>query len=190
VKDVAGNALSSDKTWSFTTATANGGGTSEVVEVPAVADTYVSSEAPGTNFGTSTMLGVDASPAEVTYVKFNLPAAPAGKTLQGAKLELYSAGSGSTGTQNIKLVSNDGWTETGTDTAITYNNRPTLGTGIGTLSAPSTNTLYSVSLNANAVAGELGQPLSLGLDSSSSDGLDLNSREVAGKAPKLVLTFG
>ena len=61
---------------------------------------------------------------------------------------------------------------------------------IGTLKAPATNTLYSVPLTASAVAGELGQPLSLGLDSISSDGLDLNSREVAGNAPTLFLTFG
>jgi hypothetical protein len=163
------------------------GGTSESVPVPATADTYVSNGTglTTTNFGTSLMLGVDNSPVETAYLKFNLPAAPVGKTLQSATLQLWSAGSGSTGTQNIKVISDDSWTETG----ITYNSRPALGSAIGTLKAPSTNTLYSVPLTASAVAGELGQPLSLGLDSISSDGLDLSSKE-AGKAPTLVLTFG
>ncbi|MGX1163238.1 hypothetical protein RKD54_004147 [Pseudarthrobacter sp. SLBN-100] len=190
VKDVAGNALAADKTWSFTAAaTASGGGTSETATLTAIADTYVSSATPDTTLGTSTLLGVDFSPVELTYLKFDLPAAPAGKTLQSATLQLWSAGSGSTGKQNIKLVANDAWTETG----ITYNNRNTYPLGssiIGTLGPTATNTNYTVALTASAVAGELGQPLSLGLDSSSSDGLDLNSREVAGKAPTLVLTFG
>ena len=90
------------KTWTFTTAAA-GGGTSETVTLTATADSYVSSGAPGTNFGTSVMLGVDNSPVEVTYLKFDL-SAYAGRTLESATLQLRSAGSGSTGTQNVKLV--------------------------------------------------------------------------------------
>ena len=109
VKDVAGNALATDKTWTFTTAPA-GGGTPETVTLTATADSYVTSAAPGTNNGTSTLLGVDNSPVEVTYLKFDL-SAYAGRTIQSATLQLRSAGSGSTGTQNIKLVADDSWTE-------------------------------------------------------------------------------
>ncbi|MDQ0678709.1 hypothetical protein QFZ30_002091 [Arthrobacter pascens] len=183
VKDVAGNALAADKTWTFTTASA-GGGTSETVTLTATADSYVSSGATGTNFGTSVMLGVDNSPVEVTYLKFDL-SAYAGRTLQSATLQLRSAGSGSTGTQNIK-VAGDSWTEGG----ITYSNRPALGTSIGTLGPTTTNTSYSVPLTVDGrLTGELGQQLSLGMDSSSSDGLDLNSKEAGSTvAPKLVLT--
>ncbi|MDT0197087.1 Ig-like domain-containing protein, partial [Arthrobacter sp. AB6] len=54
VEDAAGNALAQDKTWSFTTAAAAGGGTSETVTLTAIADSFVSSGAPGTNYGTST----------------------------------------------------------------------------------------------------------------------------------------
>lgn len=187
VKDVAGNTMAADKTWSFTTASATTPpptGTPETVTVTATADTYASSASPTTNFGTSTMLGVDFSPVEVAYLKFSLPAAPSGKTLQSATLQLKSAGSGSTGKQNVKLVADDTWTETG----ITSNSRPALGASLGTLGPTSVNTDYNVVLDAAAVGGELGQPLSLGLDSASSDGLDLNSRETA-SPPKLVLTF-
>ncbi|WP_307613111.1 Ig-like domain-containing protein [Pseudarthrobacter sp. W1I19] len=186
VKDVAGNGMA-DKTWTFTTAAATTPpptGTPDTVTLTATADTYASSASPTTNFGTSTMLGVDFSPVEVAYLKFSLPAAPAGKTLQSATLQLKSAGSGSTGTQNIKLVADDTWTETG----ITSNSRPALGASLGRLGPTSVNTDYNVVLDAAAVGGELGQSLSLGLDSASSDGLDLNSRETA-SPPKLVLTF-
>ncbi|WP_294568013.1 Ig-like domain-containing protein [uncultured Arthrobacter sp.] len=185
VKDAAGNALASDKTWTFTTAAAGGGGTPETVTLNATADSYVESGTTGTNYGTSTMLGVDASPVEVSYLKFDL-SAYAGRTLESATLQLRSAGSGSVGTQNVKLVANDAWTETG----ITYSNRPTLGSSIGTLGPTSANTNYSVPLTVSGVTGELGQQLSLGMDSTNSDGLDLNSREAGSTvAPKLVLTF-
>ncbi|MGG6382426.1 Ig-like domain-containing protein, partial [Paenarthrobacter sp. NEAU-H11] len=183
VKDVAGNALAQDKTWSFTTAAA-GGGTSETVTLTATADSYVTSGATGTNYGTSTLLGVDNSPVEVTYLKFDL-SAYAGRTLVSATLQLRSAGSGSTGTQNVKLVADDSWTEGG----ITYSSRPALGTSIGTLGPTTTNTTYNVPLTVSGLTGELGQQLSLGMDSSSSDGLDMNSKEAGStNAPTLILT--
>ncbi|MET3770439.1 Ig-like domain-containing protein [Arthrobacter nitrophenolicus] len=181
-KDLAGNALASAKTWTFTTAPA-GGSTSQTTTLTATADTYVSSGAPTTNFGAGAMLGSDNSPVEVAYFKFDLTGL-AGKTLESATLQLRSAGSGSTGTQNVKLIADDSWTETG----ITYSARPTLGSGIGTLGPTTTNTNYSIALTASAIASELGQQLSLGMDANSSDGLDLNSRETA-YAPKLVLTY-
>jgi len=185
--DAAGNtdATAATQTWSV----GSGGGTTETVTLTATADTYVSSGAAGTNFGTSTILAVDNSPVAHTYLKFDL-SAYAGRTLESATLQLRSAGSGSTGTQNIKLVSNDTWTESGTG-VITYNTRPTLGTSIGRLGPTTTNTNYSVPLTVNGgLAGELGGQLSLGLDSSSSDGLDLNSKEASSTAaPKLVLTL-
>ncbi|MEE2523899.1 DUF7594 domain-containing protein [Pseudarthrobacter sp. J47] len=185
VKDAAGNALASDKTWTFTTAAASGGGgTSETVTLTATADSWVAGGAANTNYGTSTTMSVDNSPVETTYLKFDL-SAYAGRTVESATLQLRSAGSGSTGKQNVKLVTDDSWTESG----ITYNNRPALGTSIGTLGPTAANSNYSVPLTASALAGELGQQLSLGLDATSTDGLDLNSREAGSTAPKLVLTL-
>ncbi|MCQ6270216.1 DNRLRE domain-containing protein [Pseudarthrobacter sp. R1] len=183
--DAAGNtdATPATRTWSVSST----GGTTTTVTLTATADSYVSAGAVTVNNGTSTMLGVDNSPVEATYLKFNL-SGYAGRTVQSAVLQLRSAGSGSTGTQNVKLVANDSWTETG----ITYNNKPALGTSIlGTLGPTTTNTNYNISLNATALLGELGGELSLGMDSSSSDGVDLNSKEASSGlyAPKLVLTL-
>jgi hypothetical protein len=108
--------------------------------------------------------------------------------VQSATLQLRSAGSGSTGTQNVRVVADDSWSET----TITDNNNPALGTtSIGTLGPTTTNTTYNIPLTTTAVGAELGQQLSLGLNSSSSDGLDLNSKEVSSTAaPTLVLTLG
>lgn len=185
VKDAAGNAMASDRTWTFTTASA-GGGTPETVTLTATADSYVSNGALGTNYGASTTLGVDNSPVEVTYLKFDL-SAYAGRTLESATLQLRSAANSSGGKQNVKLVTDDSWTEGG----ITYNNRPALGgTTIGTLGPTALDTNYSVPLTVSGLTGELGQQLSLGLDTSSTDAVDLNSKEAGSTvAPKLVLTL-
>ena len=186
VKDVAGNALATDKTWTFTTAAASGGGTSGTVTLTATADSWVAGGAAATNYGASTTLSVDNSPVEITYLKFDL-SAYAGRTLESATLQLRSAGSGSIGKQNIKLVTDDSWTES----AITYTNRPALGTSLGTLGPTAANSNYSVPLTVTGLAGELGHQLSLGLDATSTDGLDLNSKEAGSTtAPKLVLTLG
>lgn len=184
VKDAAGNALASDKTWTFTTASAGGGG-SQTVTLTATADSYVNSGATGTNYGASTSLVVDNSPVEVAYLKFDL-SPYAGRTLQSATLKLQSAANASTGKQNVKLVADDSWTEGG----ITYSNKPALGTGLGTLGPTAINTGYSIPLTASGLAGDLGQQLSLGIDTASTDGLILNSREAGSTvAPQLVLTF-
>ncbi len=158
---------------------------SETVTLTATADTYVSSGATGTNYGTSTVLGVDSSTEEISYLKFDL-SAYAGRTLESAVLQLRSAGNGSAGKQNVKLVATDSWTEGG----LTYGSRPALGTSIGTLGPTTASTNYSVPLTATGLASELGQQLSLGMDSSSSDGLELSSKEAGSTAaPKLVLTL-
>jgi hypothetical protein len=183
--DAAGNtdATAATQTWSV----GSGGGTTpQTVTLTATADSYVSNGAAATNFGTSTALDVDSSPVQATYLKFDL-SAYAGRTLESATLQLRSAANGSTGKQNVKVVTTDGWSETG----ITYTNRPAMGTtAIGSLGPTATNTGYSVPLTVTGLAGELGQQLSLGLDSSSSDGLIINSREAGSTlAPKLVLTL-
>ncbi|WP_245531461.1 CBM96 family carbohydrate-binding protein [Arthrobacter globiformis] len=162
-----------------------GGDTTETITLTATADSYVSSGATGTNFGTNTTLRSDNSPVEATYLKFDL-SPYAGRTLVSARLLLRSGGNGSTGTQNVKLVASDSWTEGG----ITYTNRPALGTSIGSLGQTTTNTSYSVPLTASALTGDLGQQLSLGMDANGSDGLELNSKEAGSTAaPKLVLTL-
>ena len=182
VKDAAGNALASDKTWTFTTAAPSAGGTT--VTLTATADSYVLSGST-TNFGTSTLLAVDNSPLSITYLKFDLTPY-AGRTITGATLQLRSSTSGSAGTQNVK-VAGDGWSET----SITYSNRAAVGAVLGTFGPTTINTNYSITLAPGGLAGEPGGELSLAVDSTSSDGLDLSSREASSGAyaPKLVLTF-
>ncbi len=184
VKDAAGNALAADHTWTFTTAPA-AGPTPETVTLTATADSYVSSLGARTNYGKKSVMWVDNSPVEVMYLKFDLSAC-AGRTLESAALQLSIGDNASGGKQNVKLVADDSWSESG----ITYTNRPALGTSLGTLGPTAVNTGYSIPLTAADVAGELGQQLTLGVDTGSTDGLALNSKEAGSTAaPKLVLTL-
>lgn len=161
-----------------------GGGTTQTVTVDALEDSYVSSAA-ATDNGAATALGVDGNPAEISYLKFDLGTL-SGKTITEAKLQVRAT-NGSTGSQRVKLVSDD-WTES----AIRYNARPLPGpTPIGTLTGATNAATYSVNLDKNALQAELGQSLSLAVDSSSGDGLDFASSEAAtiDNRPKLILTL-
>ena len=163
-----------------------GDGTTQTITVDALEDTYVSSDAASTDFGSATALGVDGSPAEISYLKFDL-GAHAGKTITEAKLQLRAT-NGSTGTQRVKLVSDDLWTES----AIRFNARPLPGaTPVGTLTGATSAATYSVNLDQNALQPELGQSLSLAVDSSRGDGLEFASSEntTVDNRPKLILTL-
>ena len=152
------------------------------------ADTYVDSANPAKVWGTSTTAWVDNSPVNIGYLKFDL-APYAGKTITGAILTVRTtanASAGSGGTTTVRQVSDDSWTEAG----LTYNNRKPLGTTIlGSLVAPSTvSSSYSVSLNPSALQSDIGSTLSLGLTTTSGDGLALGTREGSAGAT-LRLTF-
>ena len=125
---------------------------------------------------------VDNSPVENAYLKFDVSAL-AGKTIVSAKLQLRATTSGSVGMQNVRLVTDDTWTESG----LTYSTRPALGSSVlGSLGPVASNTSYEVTLSASALQGELGGILSLGINATSSDGADFGSRETS-TPPKLVL---
>ncbi|MBT2514121.1 phytase [Arthrobacter sp. ISL-30] len=178
-KDSSGNTVIA-KTWTFTTAAATT--PSETVTLTPTADAYVSSAAQTTNYGTAPKLAVDNSPVDNSYLKFDLSGL-AGKTIVSAKLQLRATTSGSTGTQNVRLVTEDMWTESG----LTYSTRPTLGSSVlGSVGPVTVNTNYEVPLSASALQGEVGGILSLGINTTSSDGADFGSRETT-TPPKLVL---
>jgi hypothetical protein len=178
-KDSSGNTVIA-KTWTFTTAAVTT--PSETVTLTPTADAYVSSTAATTNYGTASKLAVDNSPVENAYLKFDLSAL-AGKTIVSAKLQLRATTSGSLGMQNIRMVTEDGWTESG----LTYSTRPALGSSVlGSLGPVTANTNYEVVLSASALQGDIGGLLSLGINATSSDGADFGSRETT-TPPRLVL---
>jgi len=160
------------------------------VTVTANADSFVQSDLPTASHGSDTALYVDSSPTKITYLKFDTSAL-AGATLSGATLKITttssSTSSGSPDTQVVHPVSDSSWTESG----LTYNSRPTVSaTSLGSISATTSNTTYSITLDASQLQPLLGGQLTLALDSTggAGDAFYVNSREALANPPQLVLT--
>ncbi|MET9321594.1 DNRLRE domain-containing protein [Streptomyces sp. NPDC003038] len=166
--------------------------TDTVSQVTATEDTYINQGAPSTAYGTSTSLAVRGTSAYETYLRFNLPAAPAGQVLKSASLQIKTTtqtGAGTADTVSVVPVTGT-WSGAGT----TFNTKPTLGTtALGTLAgAPDGSAVHNVALDTTALSAVLGSSYSLGLTSTGTDPLWIWSAEAtaADGAPKLVLTFG
>ena len=94
-----------------------------------IADTFVGSDAPTVVKGTTIKLEVDGSPIKIIYIKYDLSSLT-GITINSAKLRFKVVNSSSS-VQNVKQVLDTGWSETG----VTYNTRPALGSLITTIPA-------------------------------------------------------
>ncbi|WP_329379074.1 DNRLRE domain-containing protein [Streptomyces sp. NBC_01351] len=166
--------------------------TDTVSTVKATEDTYINQGAPSTAYGTSTSLAVRGTSAYESYLRFNLPAAPAGQVLKSASLQFKTTtqtGAGTADTVSVVPVTGT-WSGAGT----TFNTKPTLGTTpLGSIaSVPDGSAVQNVTLDTTALSAVLGSSYSLALTSTGTDPLWLWSSEstAAEGAPQLVLTFG
>ncbi|CAM5585478.1 hypothetical protein SAVIM338S_05109 [Streptomyces avidinii] len=166
--------------------------TDTVSTVSATEDTYINQGAPSTAYGTSTSLAVRGTSAYETYLRFDIPAAPAGQVLKSASLQVKTstaAGAGTADTVSVVPVTGT-WSGAGT----TFKTKPTLGTTpLGTIAGvPDGSAVQSVQLDTAAVSAVLGTNYSLGLTSTGTDPLWIWSSEAtaADASPQLVLTFG
>jgi hypothetical protein len=138
-----------------------------------VADTYVSSAAPRTNFGRSTKLLVSPRPRTLALLRFRVD--QHGDPITGSRLDLFAGRSRTGGKVTLRVVVGS-WGE-----RVSFRGAPRLGTVLGsatvkpnggrttiTLSSPPSQTDFSVALTAS-------RPLAFG------------SRE-SGRKPHLVLT--
>ena len=148
-----------------------------------VADSYVQATKPTSNFGTSTSLVVDNSPATVSYLRFDV----GGLTSPPTKVTLKVFAPTSTSTPIIvRPVADNNWTETG----LTYNNRPAAGTeGIASPVPIKANSIVSFDVTALVTRSGL---RSFALDTASSSSKSLPSREnpTVANRPQLVIETG
>ncbi|MGW7438666.1 DNRLRE domain-containing protein [Streptomyces sp. NPDC054849] len=163
-----------------------------VVQVTAAEDTYANAGAPAANYGTSGSLAVRGTSFYASYLRFNLPAAPAGTVLKSAALSVKTStmsGAGTTDTVSVVPVTGS-WTEGGT----TYDNRPALGgPALGAFAGiPDGSAVHTTGLTTATVAAALGTDYGLALSSTGTDALWLWSSEAqAGEGtPRLTLIFG
>ena len=150
------------------------------VTINASADSYIQSDQPDSNFGTTTQLTVRAGsdkPTAIAYVKFvvsGLSGAPA-----GVQLRLYSYAQSATGVQVYTAAST--WTETG----LTWNTAPVPGaTLVANMSGLLVNA-YATTDVSSVVTGN--GTYTFVISTTSTLGKQLASREVAADPPQLLI---
>ena len=147
------------------------------INVGPLTDSYVSSAAPSTNYGTALELRIDGSPVVRSYLAFDL------RSLSGpiasATLRVY-AGSASSG---YEVHSTAGaWTEAG----ITYANAPSVGALVAKTGAFAAGTWTTIDVTSAVQAGALA---SFAIVDPAATAVALASREST-NPPALVLTVG
>lgn len=146
-----------------------------------VADAYIVSGSPNTNYGSATKLQVDNSPVKHALLKFNVSGIN-GQSIASAKLRLYTVDGGDKG-GDFYRVNNQSWQEG----SVTWNNAPVAETTrLATLGSVYTNRWYEVNVTS-WIAGD--GTYSLRISTPVINGVDYSSKEGA-NPPQLVITLG
>jgi len=160
------------------TTPAEGGGTT--LTFSPVADAYVRSDQPTTNFGTSTSLRIDSSPAIRSYLRFNVSVSG---TITQAVLRLTSTSSGA-GYNVHGGVADNSWGET----TITYSNSPSFSSLSGDPGSGSFTSGAVTSVDVTPFVTGSGL-VTLVIDTTSTTAMAFSSREAAATTrPQLVVT--
>jgi hypothetical protein len=142
-----------------------------------IADAYVTSAIPNTNYGGSQNLRFDASPIVRSYLTFNVQGLSG--TILSVKLKVYAGSSSSSGFKVYK-VSNTSWGEK----SITYSNAPALGSQIGSSGAITGSAWTTVDVTSLLTGSGT---FSVALTGISTTAGSLSSRETT-RAPQLIIT--
>jgi 2',3'-cyclic-nucleotide 2'-phosphodiesterase (5'-nucleotidase family) len=165
-----------------------------------VADAQVASGNPTTNSGTSTNLFIQSSSTnafgnERAWLKFDLSGIPAGSTITAASLQLWNYKStGAALPVEVRSATDDTWTETG----VTWNNQPALGSVLDTqtLSAGTTNVWYNFNVTSfvqgqfagDKTASLLLKPVTEGSADATAPSYGFDAKEYGSNVPVLVVT--
>ncbi len=170
--DGAGNHSSQSTPWSLTTPT-----TATYTFTP-VADSYVTSAYPTTNYGTSaTLKAQSGSPISNSYLRFNVNGIVG--TITKATLKLYTSTSSGTGYQ-VRNVTDNTWEEN----LLTYNNAPAYGPVISTSGGFSSSTW--VSTNVTTLVTGTGV-YNLAVTTAATANMSFRSRDATSNLPQLVI---
>lgn len=150
-----------------------------------VKDATVKVAAPSSNFGTTANMQVSGQSSFVkqAFLQFNITGIPAGATVTSATLLITSQTTGGSRPITAHAVSNTSWSETG----ITWNNKPALGSSLSTVSSHSAGATSSWSVTS-AVTGNANR--TFGLSSTYPGDTNFHARESGGAtAPSLVVVY-
>jgi hypothetical protein len=146
-----------------------------------VADTYVSSSFPTTNYGASTQLRADGSPDVHSYVRFTVQGL-GGLPVNRARLRFYMNSASSSG-MTASAVADNTWDEK----TITYGTAPAIGSAIYTSGALTTGTWVTLDVTSFVTAEGT---YSFGITTPGSTAISFASRESGANAPQLIVDLG
>jgi hypothetical protein len=146
-----------------------------------VADTYVDSSNPTTNYGSKTTLRADGSPDVHSYLRFTVTGVSG--TITRVRLLIYANSSLSQGLK-AEAVADNTWGEL----TATYNNAPALGSVLATSASFATGTWMTFDVTASGYISGNGT-YSFGVSDPSSTAVSLASREAGANAPQLIIDF-
>ncbi|WP_217283010.1 CBM96 family carbohydrate-binding protein [Paenibacillus alginolyticus] len=147
-------------------------------------DSYVHQSNATSNYGTATSLYVknDPTAARYAYLKFNLTGIAG---VSSAKLRIYGSASASTVLSAYQTA--DSWTQS----ALTWNNKPAVGSSAGSVPIDTTNTYNEIDVTSYVTAEAAGDGVvSFALQESVGKYTMLNSNENASNKPQLVVVSG
>ena len=145
-----------------------------------IADSYVNSGSPTTNYGTATSLRADGSPDLHSYLKFTVSG------LSGAPsqviLRLFATSTSTTGV-NVSGVSDTSWGEK----TINFSNMPAIDGSLAGSSGPIKTANTFISINVTSLITGNGT-FSLAVTTTNSTAISMASRESGANSPQLVIT--
>jgi hypothetical protein len=144
------------------------------------ADTYVNASNPGSNYGSTTTLRLDASPDLHSYIRFNVQGTDGRPVIQ-ARLLVYTNNNSSSGIKAFSVDDNS-WGEK----SMNYGNAPVLGGELASSGAISAGTW--ITLDVSSYISSDGA-YSFGLTTPSSTAMSLASRETGANSPQLIVDF-
>lgn len=165
--------------------------TATEVEFSPAEDAAVYQSAPNNNYGTNTQLWARGTSGQQSFLKFDLPANPAGKSIQSATLQLRTSTdtiAGSADSMEVHIVSGS-WNAA----TLTWNNRPTnAGAKLGaTPPIADLNTAFSVDLAGSPMNAWADRTMALRISGDGSDSLRMWSNDARSNyRPVLVVTYG
>ncbi len=165
----------------------------KIVELPPIADSYANQGDPGANYGNRSSLLSRGTISYISYLRFEFPPTPAGKSLTSAVLRVRTTRNEFAGSaeRHSVLLADNSWTEM----TINWHNSPAVGrVPVAEFEAPGLDMEVRPSLDVSKLQGPGGFEVTLAITASLSQGTDnlqiwSRNYEVGDHRPLLTLTF-
>jgi acid phosphatase type 7 len=161
------------------TATPSSTRTTRILQFTPVADTYVDSQNPNRNYGSSNTLWLGARPPQEAYIRFEVNGLSG--TVTSATLRVYAT-TGSNSGGSVRRMTSTNWSES----SVTYNTRPIVdGPILSTLRSVQKGRWHEFDISGTTIGNGA---LSLALVSGSNNAVAYAAREDSVYAPRLVIS--